>query len=252
MPPSSPSSETIEQRANDALVDKLYKIMGQQCSLKHSMPNITRDRQLVIFVLTDRGNQLQYTSYELQKDVEVVVTAITNDKRAVRYVSDKSLLCHPAVIRALAGNVVSSPLKFLRRILAKEFPSDDRISVAKKYTMSKIARIVYYSTHLKNDERFMRFAVSVNGLALEFAGHKIRDNTEITTIASMQNPLSLKYASSRVQKEFGLLDIIGRYDSSLFGSGGWNECEGGIGTNGVEREDGIGVFGKILARKKTW
>ena len=255
-----------KQKEREELVDKLYKIMSHGCSIKHSMPIITRDRQLVLFVMTERGSQLQYTSYELQKDVDIVVAAINSNRKAVKYVSDMSLLCYPAVIKVLAKSVIGSPLKFLKNVLAAEFPVNDGVSVAKKYNMSKIARIVHYSTHLKHDELFMLFAVNVDGCVLEFAGRKIRDNIEITTAASMQNPLSLKYASRRIQKSLGLLDILWRYDSNRSGSDIVNNTsvvgssrfgkDWKIGDDELEEtiknKEEMGIGRLRLTRKKTW
>ena len=142
---------------------------------------LAKDKPFFIDILKENGLLLEYASDELQSDIDIVSTAITNNGLSIRYVDTFSNDIS-VVFMAISQNG-----------MALEFASEE----------------------LQNNFFIVLNAVLQNGFAIQFASEDLKENKEIVMQALKQDVRSKSWISSNMKKVPEIMDIIKSGENAL-------------------------------------
>lgn len=166
--------------------------------LRWADKSLQKDKNLVLSAVDKNWRAIQYASKDLQNDYDVVMTAIASQKqnstlfledqkRPFSVVDDESpeLYVHNGVI-------VQSPLAY-----AGKLRSDKEVvlTAVKKNGLA----LGYASADLRNDSQIALEAVKGNGMALGCASMNLRNNPQVVFEAVKENGSAFQFASKKLR-----------------------------------------------------
>ncbi|EFC44244.1 predicted protein [Naegleria gruberi] len=228
-------SYASKELQNDA--DFVLRIVQQNgLALEHASYELRNNKEIVLVSVCNNGHALEFASPTLQSDRDVVLEAIDNDGTSLRFASEAlrtdKFLIHEAITKsglsALRGVIIDdSDNDIIQKALEIGFPSkdirvpfDDFIHSVKmkntnlfwKYIPNKWMKnkefvlsvlrmeplLLEYFTEFKNNKQVVTEAIVLTGLALKFAGDKLKKDSDIVMEAILENPLAINYAHESI------------------------------------------------------
>ena len=184
--------------------DDFYKnlLMKDPSIFKFCPENLKADKSIVISVVTNNGNNLEYATEQLKADKEVVMAAISNNLNAFKYVPS-SLALDAEISKIFISNVNVDNKETLEN-LSKELKTN------KDFILELVRQnglfLEYASEELQSDKEIVLAAITNNGKALEYASQELKADKEIVLAAITNNGEALRYASDefKATREFVL------------------------------------------------
>ena len=168
------------------------------------------DKAIVISAVSNDGKALEYASEGLKADKEVVITAVSsNDWGGIlfcplQYASDELKADKEVAMAAITNNlnafIYVPPSLALDAEISKIFISNVNID-RNKATLEKLSK------EIKTNKDFILELVAQNGLFLKYASEELQSDKEIVVEAITNNGEALRYANEEFleSREFVLL-----------------------------------------------
>lgn len=195
----------------------LKAINMQVCSLRSLPDNFRRDREIALaavkndgrdmryvgellkndrgFILAslERGNILgiQFVSYELRDDYEIIMKAVNAAGIALDYASERLKNNKDIVLAAMRNQAWSL------KAASEELRSDATIFL--EAIKSDIRNLQFASSILKNDYHFIFQGVNMQGVALQHASKDLKQNLDIILAALNENLDAGQYISPKLK-----------------------------------------------------
>jgi len=83
--------------------DKDLLLKLKVVALESMSERLKKDREIVLYCVSELGNKLQFASTDLQDDYDVVLTAVKNEGNALKYASER-LRTDPKIVKAAIRN----------------------------------------------------------------------------------------------------------------------------------------------------
>ena len=180
--------------------DKTFMEVAVQFSgraLKYASDELRNDKDFLRISLQETGIALQYVSDSLRNDEELVLAAVTNDGTALQFASQTLQSSRKVVLAAVkscgtAFQYASTSLRQDRDIALNAVRQNKKALKWVEGALQDDEKIVVSA--LTADLDFMLYAVTKNGLLLEFAVDQLKQNVNLVLKAVTQNGMALKYA----------------------------------------------------------
>lgn len=137
-------------------------------------------------------------------------SSITNSSYYTHLKEKSFLRCIILLIPGI-GNLIVSLYDFFKK---------DDLNSAILFVVKNPERLQSMSKEFLNNESNMSILVSLNGLALKYAGEKVKRNESIVREAVDQNPEALQFASLHLRNNGPFMLSMVQKDGSLYGYAG--------------------------------
>lgn len=137
---------------------------------KPNLPTIKFSEQVtdyttMLYAVSLNGIALQYASEELQDNDMIAVTAVNCNFWAVKHISDRLKANKPLMLSALKRN----------------------------------GELLQYLPHFADDRDFVEVAIKDDGVNIEHASKRLRNNKELALIAIEENNFCVRYLSEELR-----------------------------------------------------
>ena len=165
-------------------------------ALQQVPAELRNDKEVVLAAVQQDGRALKYASDALRSDAEVALAAIEAHGLALSYTD----LQHDKKFVQLA---INQNVKVLKHLVFSPFYKE-MVMMAVRQDGNALR---HASRKLKNDREIVLAAVQQNGMALEYASQKLKDDKEIVLAAVRQNWEAFEWATRRMAEDPEILDI---------------------------------------------
>lgn len=161
-------------------------------ALQYASPELQRDKELVLTAVRMNGWALEHAAQEMRQDAAVVMAAVETTGMALDFAS-KELKSNRSIVLAAIRKSGGNALK----CASEELKQDRSVGLAAVHENGLM--LEHVATALKDDQEVVSEAVKANGLALEHASARLRGVKEVAMRAVQSNPAALRFASDEMK-----------------------------------------------------
>lgn len=175
---------------DNGLVDGSVIMCVQLASIKGASADLKGNKEFVLSVVRDRGDQFEFSSDAMRADREIALAAVANYPDALEFATDSVKGDREVVLAAVMQR------GYLLDQASEELRNDRQIVLSAVSTQGEALALA--SAELQSDPEIVLAAVTNDGCSLEFASQDLCNNREVVRAAIAQAGIALVFASEEM------------------------------------------------------
>eukprot|EP00929_Paragymnodinium_shiwhaense_P027163 TRINITY_DN16000_c0_g1_i1.p1 TRINITY_DN16000_c0_g1~~TRINITY_DN16000_c0_g1_i1.p1 ORF type:complete len:614 (+),score=46.74 TRINITY_DN16000_c0_g1_i1:138-1979(+) len=206
---------------NDKELVAAAVIAGSARTFQHASPELKKDSEFVLHLMSKGCNIFEYVAPELRDDGEIATKAVNIGLGAYGLMSQRlrddediarqALEKECALLEQHYSTEGSKPSQLTQWSQGPFVQTSERLrgnlELATLAVRGRPSALKIASKELQDNEELVRIAVRRDGEALAFASERLRDDLGVVQLAIAQAPVSLQHASKRLRGDLETVNI---------------------------------------------